>query len=103
MANQAEDMRAVLETQIADLKREVSRISRAVAARAGDVAGSAEDVYEDARGRASLAVRQVRDQAQLVSGAARENPGTAAAVVSTVGILGFVAGAAFAGLFGNRR
>ena len=99
MADAAEDIRADLEKQIAELKKEMGRIGKSLSARASDALDDAEDVYDDVKGRARDATRQMRRQAGTVSDAARDNPGTAATVAVSIGLLGLVAGLAIGGLF----
>ena len=104
MADTAEDVRAHLEKQVAELKKEMSRISKSLAARASDALDEAEDAYEDTRGRARQAARHLRDQAHVAADVARENPGTTATVLTTVGLLGLLAGVVIGGMFaGNGR
>lgn len=88
MADAAGDIRANLEKQVADLKKEVSKISKSLASRASDAMDDAEDAFEDGNGRARQAVAHVRDQAHVAAGSMRDNPGTTATVLSTVGLLG---------------
>lgn len=104
MADAANDIRADLEKQIADLKKEMSKISKSLVSRASDAMDDAEEVYEDGKGRARQAAARVRDQASITVGAMRENPGTTATVLSTVGLLGLAAGMLLSGvLSGDRR
>ena len=104
MADAANDIRADLEEQIADLKKEMSKISKSLASRASDAMEDAEEMFEDGKGRAGQAVARVRDQASAAVGAMRENPGTTATVLSTVGLLGLAAGMLLSGvLSGDRR
>ncbi|MEK1947523.1 MAG: hypothetical protein AAAB36_18445, partial [Ensifer adhaerens] len=71
---------------------QVADLTRSISARAGEAAGSAADLAEDARGRVSSAARVVRAQGQSVVEAAKDNPGTATTVVSTAGLIGFAIG-----------
>jgi|ThiBio_1000_plan_1041568.scaffolds.fasta_scaffold36318_2 ElaB/YqjD/DUF883 family membrane-anchored ribosome-binding protein len=91
-----DEVRGALEKQISDLKKEVSALSKSFASRASDKLSSArdyaEDAYDEANDRAEGTVRQVRHQAQAVAGAIRDNPGTAATVLSSAGIAGFLLG-----------
>ncbi|MFT3690332.1 hypothetical protein [Paenirhodobacter sp.] len=104
MANSSEDIRASMEQQIADLKKEMAKISKSLAARASDMADEAGEAFDEGKGRARQAVSQVRDQAQVAAGAMRENPGTAATVLSTVGLMGLAVGFVLGGAFsGGRR
>lgn len=92
----AEEIRAELEKQIKDLKKEVSALGKSLAARGEamyeDLRDDAEDAYDGLSRRARGAARQVRHQAQVVSETIKENPGTAATVLSSAGIIGFVIG-----------
>lgn len=92
------DIKAALEKQIADLRKEITRINKSISARGaetvGDATEQASDFYETAKGRASRTGQQLRTHAQAVSEVARENPGTTTAVVGAIGLLGFLAGLA---------
>ncbi len=104
MSDAADDVRANLEKQIADLKKEMNRISKSLSSRASDALDDASDVVEAGKGRAREAIGQVREQAHYAVGAMRENPGTTATVLSTVGLLGLAAGFMIGGLVsGDRR
>ncbi len=105
MANVEDDVRANLEKQISDLKEEVSKISKSLASRASDAMDDAGNAFDEGKGHARQVVRQVRDQAHVVADAARENPATAATVISTVGLLGLAAGLVLGSMFvsGSRR
>lgn len=76
-----------LEKQISELREEMESLKESIAERA-------QGLYSEASRQARGAAKQVRDQAQLVSEAARENPGTAATVLSSAGIIGFLIGLA---------
>ncbi|MBR0667198.1 hypothetical protein GXW71_22760 [Roseomonas hellenica] len=92
----ADDARKDLEKQIADLKKEVAALSKQFSARGerlyDDLRDSTEDGYEAVAGRARSAAKHIREQAQAVSGAMRENPGTTATVLSSAGLVGFLVG-----------
>ena len=104
MADAADEIRANLEKQIADLKKEMAKIGKSLASRASDAMDDAEEAFEDGKSRARHAVAQVRDQAHVAVGAMRDNPGTTATVLSTVGLLVLVAGLLLSGvLSGDRR
>jgi ElaB/YqjD/DUF883 family membrane-anchored ribosome-binding protein len=103
-----DEVRGALEKQISDLKKEVSALSKSFAAKASDRLSSArdyaEDAYDEASDRADGTVRQVRHQAQAVAGAIRDNPGTAATVLSSAGIAGFLLGLVVGNMMaGNAR
>ncbi|MDF3605828.1 hypothetical protein PE067_06510 [Paracoccus sp. DMF-8] len=99
MADNADDIRANLEKQIGDLKREIAKISRSLASRASDAVDEAEEAYDDHRGRARHMVRHAREQAHAVAEVARENPGTTATVLTSVGLLGLTVGMVLGGIF----
>lgn len=91
-----EDVRNALEEQISDLRDEIARINEIVAERsAGMMSGAKEkasEVYEGAADRAARATKHLRNQANVVSEVARENPGTAASILGVVGVIGFMLG-----------
>lgn len=95
-APNADDLRKEMEKQIADLKKEVAKLGKSLSSRTGamveELRDDAGEVYDAASRRASGAARQVRQQAHAVSEAIRENPGTAATVLSSAGLLGFLLG-----------
>lgn len=84
------------EKQIAELKKEMGQISKAVSARASGMLEGAEEVYDDMKD-------QARRQAGVVSGVARDNPGTAATVALSIGLLGVLAGMALCMMAGGSR
>jgi ElaB/YqjD/DUF883 family membrane-anchored ribosome-binding protein len=103
-----EDMRKEFEKQIADLKKEVGSLTKSLAARGSDAyegaRDAAGDAYERVKGQAAGPLRQARQQAQAVSEVIRENPGTAATVLSSAGVVGFMLGLAVGILAaGNQR
>ena len=103
MPDTVEDFRAGLEKQIADLKKEISRVGKTASSRASGALNDAEDLYEEGRGRAREVATQVRDQAHVAVGAMRENPGTTATVLTTVGLLGLAAGLVLGGALSRDR
>lgn len=100
-----ETIRADLEKQIEALKSEISDMRRTLKARGeelySDLRDEAEDVYEGASRRARGAARVVSRQTHAVTDAIRENPGTAATVLSSAGLVGFVIGLAVGHLIGT--
>jgi septal ring factor EnvC (AmiA/AmiB activator) len=74
-----------LEKQVAQLKREISKINKTLADRAEEAASG---WYESAADRTSRATQQLRTQAQTVSETVQQNPGT----VSTAFVLGGIVG-----------
>lgn len=91
-----ETVRKELEKQIVDLRKEVSKLSKTVSARTEEIYNQArdeaEEAYESASRQARSAAKQVRRQAYAVSEAIKDNPGTAATVLSSAGLLGFLLG-----------
>ena len=88
-----------MKKQIAELRREVSRLNRALAEQAEDavetahgwydsVADRASDLYGSATGRASRAAKQLRTQAHSVSETVQQNPGTISTAMMLGGRLG---------------
>lgn len=89
-------IRKDLEKQIADLKSEIGKLSASLTERGEalyeDAKDEAGELYANAATQARGAARQVKTQAHAVSEAIRENPGTAATVLSSAGLLGFLIG-----------
>jgi ElaB/YqjD/DUF883 family membrane-anchored ribosome-binding protein len=92
MADTADDITANLEKQIADLRKEMTKMGKSVRARASDAVGDVEEVYEDARGRSLEVARHVRDGAHHAGDIARDNPGTAASIFTVGAVVGLAAG-----------
>ena len=91
-----DDIQKTLEKQIAELRKEITKINKSISARGAemldDASEQASDFYDTAAARASRTAQQLRTQAHAVSEVARENPGTTTAVVGVIGLLGFLAG-----------
>ena len=83
-----------LEKQIGDLRKEVAKLGKSLSERSEALYEDAGQAYDAASKRARGAARQARQQAYMVSDAIRENPGTAATVLSSAGLLGFLIGLA---------
>jgi len=81
-----------LETQIAQLRREVSKLKQSLAQRAEAMSEEAGDWYDAAAERASRATGALRTQAQSVSETVRENPGTVSSAMLVGGLIGFMLG-----------
>ncbi|SFP35263.1 hypothetical protein SAMN03159463_04063 [Mesorhizobium sp. NFR06] len=88
-----------MKKQIADLKREVSRLNRALADQAEEAQGwyqsateRASSLYSGASGRASRAARQLRSQAHSVSETVQQNPGTISTAFMFGGVVGVLIG-----------
>ncbi|MEO9336421.1 hypothetical protein ABFT80_03130 [Mesorhizobium sp. SB112] len=94
----ADDVQKALEKQIAELRKEITKINKSIADRGAEAIdearGRASEFYDEASNRASRAAQQLRTQAHAVSEVARENPGTTTAVLTVAGIVGFVIGVA---------
>ena len=87
-----EDVQEAMKKQIAELRREMNRISKTLSERAEDAAEQAGDWYDAASDRASRAARQLRTQAQSVSEVVQQNPGTVSSALVLGGIVGFMLG-----------
>lgn len=94
---------ADIETQIQDLKAEMSRLSKSVQARAGDAVDGVGDALDAVRGRANGAARSLGRQAHALGDAIGEHP--RAAAVSSAGVVGLLVGLAAGYLLasGDRR
>lgn len=88
------DAQAALERQVAQLKREISRINKMLADRAEDVAEDASGWYDGASERASKAAQVFRSQAHSVSETVKGNPGTVSTAMVLGAVIGFVLGMA---------
>lgn len=90
MADRSDDIAAgsadELTKEVANLKREISRLKDAFSDRADDIVSGA-----------SRATQAVRTQASAVSGAVRENPGTVSSAFVLGGIVGLLIGMALSG------
>ncbi|MDX8534308.1 hypothetical protein RFM41_24600 [Mesorhizobium sp. VK25A] len=94
-----------MKKQIAELKREVNRLNRALSEQAEEAAGtahgwyrsaadSASNLYSGASDRASRAASQLRTQAHSVSETVQQNPGTFSTAMLIGGLVGLLAGMA---------
>ena len=92
----AEDDRKDMEKQISDLKAEVASLTQQLSQRGKqayeDLREDAEGLYDEASRRARRAGRQLRSQANAVSETIRDNPGTAATLLSSAGLIGLLIG-----------
>ncbi|MBB6308458.1 hypothetical protein [Xanthobacter tagetidis] len=84
--------REALEPRVVELRDEMARLSTSIKDRMADVADDAEEAFHDIRSKASGAVKQAGRKARMVSEAAGEHPGTAAAVLSSAGLMGMLIG-----------
>jgi hypothetical protein len=87
-----EDATEALEKQIAELKRQVSRINRALSDQAAEAAEEARGWYDNASSKASRAASALRTQAHTVSEVAQENPVTVSTAALAIGMVGFMIG-----------
>ncbi|ESY74629.1 hypothetical protein NKJ90_03040 [Mesorhizobium sp. M0051] len=89
-----DDIQKTLEKQIAELRKEITKINKSISARGAemlnDASEQASEFYDTTR--RSRTAQQLRTHAHAVSEVARENPGTTTAVVGVIGLLGFMAG-----------
>ena len=83
-----------LAKEIAQLKREMGRLKQAISGRAEDFVEGVEGLYGTAADGASRATHALRSQAQAVSGAVRDNPGTVSSAFVIGGIIGLLLGLA---------
>lgn len=94
ISDNARDARAAIEDQLADMRSELSRLSKSFQERASDAADGAEEMLGSVRSKANGAARTMRRQVHTASEAIGENPGTAAAVLSSAGVVGLLIGLA---------
>lgn len=92
--NASDNLRAEFEKQIAELKSEIAALNKSMSDLTSDAADKVEGVFQNTMDTARGAAKQVSQQAHLVSDAMRENPGTAATVLSSAGLIGFMIGVA---------
>lgn len=82
----------VLEKQVAQMRREIAKINKALADRAEEAMDQASGWYSGATERASRATQALRSQAQSVSEQVKENPGTLSTAMVVGGLIGFALG-----------
>jgi malate synthase len=85
-----------MKKQIAELRREITRINRTLAEQAEEAAEAAHGWYDSAADKASRATRQLRSQAQTVTETVQQNPGTVSSAMALGGLLGVLIGIAIA-------
>lgn len=90
----ADDVNEAMEKQIADLKRQISKINKTLSEQAADAVEEAQGWYDSASSKASKAASALRTQAQTVSDVAQENPVTVSTAALAIGLLGFMVGLA---------
>ncbi len=76
-----------IEVEIDELRRELANLRRALGERA-------EMIYDGAADKASRATEALKNQAQAVGGAVRENPGTVSMAFVLGGVVGILLGLA---------
>ena len=96
-----EEIRKDLERQIGELRKEVAKLGKSLSARGEALYDEAGEAYDTASRKARGAARQARQQAYVVSEAIRENPGTAATVLSSAGLIGLLIGIAIGHMLSN--
>jgi chromosome segregation ATPase len=77
-----------MKKQIAELRREITKINRTLS----DQAEEAQGWYDSAADRASRAARQLRNQAHTVSETVQQNPGTISSAMVLGGVFGVLLG-----------
>jgi hypothetical protein len=90
------DVQDGLEKQVAQLKREIAKINKSLAARAGEAADQVNGWYDAASDRTSKAAQSLRSQAHSVSDVVKDNPGTVSSAMLLGGLIGFALGVVFA-------
>jgi ElaB/YqjD/DUF883 family membrane-anchored ribosome-binding protein len=96
------DIQEQMEKQIAQLKREISRINRTLTERAEEAAEEASGWYDSASERASRATQALRTQAHAVRETVRDNPGTVSSAMLVGGAVGLLLGLAIGQSSSNR-
>lgn len=86
------DSQEALEKQVAQMRREITKINKALADRADEALNEANGWYSGATERASKATQALRAQAQSVSETVKENPGTLSTAMVMGGLIGFMLG-----------
>ncbi|WP_287328253.1 hypothetical protein [Mesorhizobium sp.] len=84
----ANDAQEAMKKQIAELRREITKINRTLSDRAEEAQGW----YESAAERASRAAGQLRSQAHTVTETVQQNPGTISTAMMLGGVLGVLLG-----------
>ncbi|UVK37618.1 hypothetical protein LHFGNBLO_004681 [Mesorhizobium sp. AR10] len=92
----SDDAQEAMKKQIAELRREITKINRTLAERAEEAAETAQGWYESAADKASRATQQLRSQAHTVSDTVQQNPGTISSALVLGGMLGILLGIAIA-------
>jgi ElaB/YqjD/DUF883 family membrane-anchored ribosome-binding protein len=81
-----------LENQIAALRKQLSTISKSLSDQGYDLLDNGSSAYETVKKSSQKAARFVGEEAQMVTGKARENPIAAVAIISAVAGIGLLAG-----------
>ncbi|MBP0582581.1 hypothetical protein J8I29_24855 [Labrys sp. LIt4] len=91
-----DDLRREFDTQVSDLRKEINTLAKAMSEHGSDTWGRTRSAMFEAADRTGDTLREARAQAQRVSHAARENPKTAATLLSSAGVVSFLLGFALA-------
>lgn len=86
----ADNVREMLEKQIAALRRDITKINKTLAERAEEAVEEASGWYDTAAEKTSRAAQQVKSQAQSVSRTVKKNPGIVSSAMflgATVGVM----------------
>lgn len=81
-----------LESQIANLRKELSAISKSLSEQGFDIADGAKSTYSSAKRQGRKAARFVGDEAQFAADKAREHPLATVAIISAIAGFGLLAG-----------
>lgn len=88
----AKEAQEALEKQVAQMKREITKLNKALSERAEEAVEQANGWYSGTSERASRATQALRSQASSVSETVKDNPGTISSAMLVGGLLGFVLG-----------
>ncbi|WP_136068300.1 hypothetical protein [Aquamicrobium sp. LC103] len=83
--------KAALEKQVAQMKREIASLNKQLTKRADETNGW----YDSAVSGSARATKELRAQAQTISEAVRDNPGTVSSAMFLGGVVGFILGCVF--------
>lgn len=85
MAENLDNARQAMETQIAELREQIDMISKSLKQHS-------EEAAAEARTRLTRAASTLKEQGHATATVIREHPGTATTLLSTAGIVGFALG-----------
>jgi ElaB/YqjD/DUF883 family membrane-anchored ribosome-binding protein len=98
-----DDTIAVLQAHMAQMRDEISSLKRSLHERAEEAVDSAETWLDTASDTASRATGALRAQAQTVSSAVQDNPGTVSSALFVGGVIGLLIGLALGRSQPDRR